>query len=68
MRDMLIGPGQPCHVCGEVYSRHADGCAEVERRRVIRKREDRALGREIREAITDEDDLELVRLLREVMK
>ena len=66
MGNRVIGPGQPCGRCGEVYGQHKATCSVPRERREQQEGEDMRRGRALIEAIQN-DDAELVgKILRGV--
>jgi hypothetical protein len=60
MRDMLIGPGQPCESCHKDYGLHTTWCARAKARREM----DQRRGRALIEAIQSDDALLVGKILR----
>ena len=64
MSEIRVGPGQPCLSCGEVYGQHEPSCPEARQQKRKRNVADTNLGREVIEAIQNDDAQRLGRLLR----
>ena len=65
MRDGLIGPGQGCFSCGEVYGMHKSDCYAEKNRKEAERAEAHKIGKAFLKAILSNDTLRMGRIIRD---